>query len=48
VDFRTYGIGAQILKDQGVGKMHLLAKPGPIAGMSAYQLEVVGYSSPNL
>lgn len=44
VDFRTYGIGAQILKDQGVGKMRLLAKPGPIAGMSAYQLEVVGYS----
>ena len=48
VDFRTYGVGAQILKDQGVGKMQLLAKPGPIAGMSAYQLEVVGYSPPKV
>jgi 3,4-dihydroxy 2-butanone 4-phosphate synthase/GTP cyclohydrolase II len=48
VDFRTYGVGAQILKDQGVGKMQLLAKPGPISGMSAYQLEVVGYSAPTL
>jgi 3,4-dihydroxy 2-butanone 4-phosphate synthase/GTP cyclohydrolase II len=45
-DFRTYGIGAQILKDQGVGKMRLLAKPAPISGMSAYQLEVVGYLEP--
>lgn len=42
-DFRTYGIGAQILKDQGVGKMRLMNKPGPLSGMSAYQLEVVGY-----
>jgi 3,4-dihydroxy 2-butanone 4-phosphate synthase/GTP cyclohydrolase II len=42
-DFRTYGIGAQILRDQGVGKMRLMNKPGPMSGMSAYQLEVVGY-----
>ena len=42
-DFRTYGIGAQILRDQGVGKMCLMNKPGPLSGMSAYQLEVVGY-----
>lgn len=42
-DFRTYGIGAQILKDQGVGKMRLMNKPGPLSGMAAYQLEVVGY-----
>ncbi len=42
-DFRTYGIGAQILRDQGVGKMRLMNKPGPLSGMSAYQLEVVGY-----
>ena len=43
-DFRTYGIGAQILKDQGVGKMRLMAKPSPLSGMSAYQLEVIGYA----
>ena len=42
-DFRTYGIGAQILKDQGVGKMRLMNKQGPLSGMAAYQLEVVGY-----
>ena len=47
-DFRTYGIGAQILKDQGVGKMRLMAKPSPLSGMSAYQLEVVGYLEPQL
>lgn len=45
-DFRTYGIGAQILKDQGVGKMRLIAKPSPLTGMSAYQLEVIGYLEP--
>jgi 3,4-dihydroxy 2-butanone 4-phosphate synthase/GTP cyclohydrolase II len=46
-DFRTYGIGAQILKDQGVGKMRLMNKPGPLSGMAAYQLEVVGYLEVN-
>ena len=46
-DFRTYGIGAQILKDQGVGKMRLIAKPSPLTGMSAYQLEVIGYLEPS-
>jgi 3,4-dihydroxy 2-butanone 4-phosphate synthase/GTP cyclohydrolase II len=46
-DFRTYGIGAQILKDQGVGKMRLMNKPGPLSGMAAYQLEVVGYVEVN-
>jgi 3,4-dihydroxy 2-butanone 4-phosphate synthase/GTP cyclohydrolase II len=43
-DFRSYGIGAQILKDLGVGKMRLLANPNPVPSLSGYQLEVTGYS----
>jgi len=42
-DFRSYGIGAQILKDLGVGKMRLLAKPNPVPSLSGYKLEVTGY-----
>jgi len=42
-DFRSYGIGAQILKDLGVGKMRLLANPNPVPSLSGYKLEVTGY-----
>ncbi|MBU3540749.1 bifunctional 3,4-dihydroxy-2-butanone-4-phosphate synthase/GTP cyclohydrolase II [Polynucleobacter sp. UB-Tiil-W10] len=42
-DFRSYGIGAQILKDLGVEKMRLLAKPSPVPSLSGYKLEVTGY-----
>ena len=43
-DFRSYGIGAQILKDIGVGKMRLLANPSPIPSLAGYKLEVTGYT----
>ncbi len=43
-DFRSYGIGAQILKDIGVGKMRLLANPNPVPSLSGYKLEVTGYN----
>ncbi|MCW1966124.1 bifunctional 3,4-dihydroxy-2-butanone-4-phosphate synthase/GTP cyclohydrolase II [Polynucleobacter sp.] len=43
-DFRSYGIGAQILKDLGVGKMRLLANPSPVPSLSGYKLEVTGYA----
>jgi 3,4-dihydroxy 2-butanone 4-phosphate synthase/GTP cyclohydrolase II len=43
MDFRSYGIGAQILKDIGVGKMRLLANPNPVPSLSGYKLEVTGY-----
>ena len=43
-DFRSYGIGAQILKDIGVGKMRLLANPSPVPNLSGYKLEVTGYT----
>jgi len=42
-DFRSYGIGAQILKDVGVHKMRLLANPSPTPSLSGYKLEVTGY-----
>uniref|UniRef100_B1XTA8 3,4-dihydroxy-2-butanone 4-phosphate synthase n=1 Tax=Polynucleobacter necessarius subsp. necessarius (strain STIR1) TaxID=452638 RepID=B1XTA8_POLNS len=43
-DFRSYGIGAQILKDIGVEKMRLLANPSPAPSLSGYKLEVTGYT----
>ena len=42
-DFRSYGIGAQILKDLGVGKMRLLANPNPVPSLSGYKLEISSY-----
>lgn len=45
-DLRTYGIGAQILIDQGVGKMRLLSTPYKFTGLSGYQLEVSEFIQP--
>jgi 3,4-dihydroxy 2-butanone 4-phosphate synthase/GTP cyclohydrolase II len=45
MDLRTYGIGAQILKDLGVGKMKLLANPRKMPSMAGFNLEVVGYQA---
>lgn len=43
MDLRNYGIGAQILKDVGVGRMRLLANPRKMPSMTGFNLEVVGY-----
>ncbi|RJG16620.1 bifunctional 3,4-dihydroxy-2-butanone-4-phosphate synthase/GTP cyclohydrolase II [Massilia cavernae] len=43
MDLRTYGIGAQILKELGVGKMQLLASPRKMPSMTGFNLEVTGY-----
>jgi 3,4-dihydroxy 2-butanone 4-phosphate synthase / GTP cyclohydrolase II len=43
IDFKTYGIGAQILRDLGVGKMQVLANPRKLGSMSGYGLEVTGF-----
>jgi 3,4-dihydroxy 2-butanone 4-phosphate synthase/GTP cyclohydrolase II len=40
---RTYGIGAQILKDLGVRRMRVLSPPKQMHGISAFDLEVEGY-----
>jgi 3,4-dihydroxy 2-butanone 4-phosphate synthase/GTP cyclohydrolase II len=45
MDLRNYGIGAQILKDVGVGKMMLLASPRKMPSMTGFNLEVVGYQA---
>jgi len=46
MDLRTYGIGAQILRDLGVGKMKLLANPRKMPSMAGFGLEVTGYLAP--
>ncbi|WP_158900730.1 bifunctional 3,4-dihydroxy-2-butanone-4-phosphate synthase/GTP cyclohydrolase II [Burkholderia sp. L27(2015)] len=43
IDFKTYGIGAQILRDVGVGKMQVLSNPRKLGSMSGYGLEVTGF-----
>jgi 3,4-dihydroxy 2-butanone 4-phosphate synthase/GTP cyclohydrolase II len=40
---RTYGIGAQILRDLGVERMHVLSAPKQLHGISAFGLEIVDY-----
>jgi len=40
---RTYGIGAQILKDLGVRSMRVLSAPKQMHGLSAFDLEVESY-----
>jgi 3,4-dihydroxy 2-butanone 4-phosphate synthase/GTP cyclohydrolase II len=40
---RTYGIGAQILRDLGVTSMRVLSAPKQMHGLSAFGLEVAGY-----
>ncbi len=40
---RTYGVGAQILKDLGVRRMKVLSAPKQMHGISAFDLEVAEY-----
>jgi 3,4-dihydroxy 2-butanone 4-phosphate synthase/GTP cyclohydrolase II len=46
-DPRLHGIGAQILRDLGVGRMRVLARPKRIPSMSGFGLEVIEYVSPD-
>jgi len=43
LDLRTYGIGAQILKQLGVRRMKLLANQRKMPSMTGFDLEVTGY-----
>jgi 3,4-dihydroxy 2-butanone 4-phosphate synthase / GTP cyclohydrolase II len=40
---RTYGIGAQILKDLSVKRMRVLSAPRQLQGLSAFDLEIESY-----
>jgi 3,4-dihydroxy 2-butanone 4-phosphate synthase/GTP cyclohydrolase II len=40
---RTFGVGAQILKDLGIKRMRVLSAPKQMHGISAFGLEVEGY-----
>ena len=43
MDLRTYGIGAQILRDCGIHKMTLMANPRPIPSVTGFGLEVTSH-----
>jgi 3,4-dihydroxy 2-butanone 4-phosphate synthase/GTP cyclohydrolase II len=43
MDLRSYGVGAQILRDCGVQKMRLLGTPRRMPSMAGYGLEITGY-----
>ena len=43
MDLRSYGIGAQILRECGVHKMNLMGSPRRLPSMTGYGLEIVGY-----
>ena len=45
MDLRTYGIGAQILRDLGIRRMKLLGSPRRMPSMTGYGLEVTGFVS---
>ena len=40
---RTFGVGAQILKDLGVTRMQVLSAPKQLQGIGAFGLEITGY-----
>jgi 3,4-dihydroxy 2-butanone 4-phosphate synthase/GTP cyclohydrolase II len=45
MDLRTYGVGAQILRDCGVHRMQLMGNPRRMPSMAGYGLEITGYLS---
>jgi 3,4-dihydroxy 2-butanone 4-phosphate synthase / GTP cyclohydrolase II len=48
MDLRTYGIGAQILRECGVHRMNLMGNPRRMPSMAGYGLEIAGYVTPRL
>jgi 3,4-dihydroxy 2-butanone 4-phosphate synthase / GTP cyclohydrolase II len=43
LDLRTYGVGAQILRELGVRRMKLLGSPRRMPSMVGFGLEVTGF-----
>ena len=46
MDLRTYGVGAQILRELGIRRMKLLGSPRRMPSMVGYGLEVTGFVAP--
>jgi 3,4-dihydroxy 2-butanone 4-phosphate synthase / GTP cyclohydrolase II len=44
MDLRSYGVGAQILRELGVQRMNLMGTPRRMPSMAGYGLEVAGYT----
>ena len=44
MDLRTYGVGAQILRECGVQRMELMGNPRRMPSMAGYGLEVTGFT----
>ncbi|MBK9345458.1 MAG: 3,4-dihydroxy-2-butanone-4-phosphate synthase [Burkholderiales bacterium] len=47
MDLRSYGIGAQVLRQCGVHKMQLMGSPRRMPSMTGYGLEITGYLTQN-
>ncbi len=47
-DLRTYGVGAQILRDLGISRMRLLGSPRRMPSMAGFGLEVSGFLAADL
>jgi 3,4-dihydroxy 2-butanone 4-phosphate synthase/GTP cyclohydrolase II len=45
IDLRTYGVGAQILRELGVRRMRLLGSPRRMPSMTGYGLEITGFTA---
>lgn len=43
MDLRTYGVGAQILRECGVARMDLMGNPRRMPSMQGYGLEITGF-----
>jgi 3,4-dihydroxy 2-butanone 4-phosphate synthase/GTP cyclohydrolase II len=46
MDLRTYGVGAQILRECGVHRMNLMGNPRRMPSMAGYGLEIAGHIAP--
>ena len=47
VSYTTVGLGSQILKDLGVGKIHLMGAPIKYNAISGFDLEVLDFVDPS-
>jgi len=47
MDLRTYGVGAQILRECGVHRMNLMGNPRRMPSMAGYGLEIANHIAPH-